>query len=67
MSDAASEGSNPWEPVIFIIAVIGILTALIWVRGGLDSLRGEGFFINPTTPFIEGSPTPQTATTNPTT
>ena len=53
MSDTPSSGSSPWEPIIFTIAVIGVLVALIWVRGGLSQLNTDGFFINPTTPLIE--------------
>ncbi len=65
MSDAPQSGSNPWEPIIFIIAVIGVLVALIWVRGGLSQLNTDGFFINPTTPLIEQpQATPQQTTSD---
>jgi len=45
VADAPS--SNPWEPLLLLLGVLALMVALIWARGGMESLKPQGFFILP--------------------
>ena len=57
--------SNPWEPVLLLIAFLLICLALIWARGGLAELNSGGFFTNPIAPpQVEPANPPATPTSD---
>mgnify|MGYP003394434414 FL=1 len=54
MAEEKKEGS-PWEGALFVIAILAVLLALLWARGGLTSGKDlKGLFIKPPAPVGSG-------------